>query len=162
MQLGEAMLVNGAPECPKCQEGKKFRMHRHGSYSSKRRGGKHIERFCCPRCRFTCTLLGLGMVPYRGSSVKELQNHFDQRLGFKPVADSLCRGRPLQRALRDFRGQRERLSDVFGQMIRPVKATLQQMWCHLRKTIGSLEAILELLHGKFRTSLFKDYCCLKV
>ena len=37
-------------------------------------------------------------------------------------------------------------------MIRPVKATLQQMWCHLRKTIGSLEAILELLHGKFRTS----------
>jgi arylsulfatase len=26
------------------------------------------------------------------------------------------------------------------------------MWCHLRKTIGSLEAILELLHGKFRTS----------
>jgi arylsulfatase len=37
-------------------------------------------------------------------------------------------------------------------MIRPVKATLQQMWGHLRKTIASLEAILELLHGKFRTS----------
>jgi hypothetical protein len=24
MQLGEAMLINGAPECPKCQDGKKF------------------------------------------------------------------------------------------------------------------------------------------
>lgn len=162
MQLGEEMLRNRSPECPKCQSRKKVRMHRHGSYSSKRRGGKPIERFCCPRCRLTCTVLPVGMVPYRGSSVKELQDHFDQRLAVEPVTGAVRWPRTLERALRDLESRRQRLCDVLGQLISPANATIEQIWLHLRKTIGSLEAILAMLHGTFRTSLFRDYRCLNV
>lgn len=162
MQLDEAMSRNGSPECPKCQDRKKVRMHRHGSYSSKRRGGKSIERFCCPRCGITCTVLPVGMVPYRSSGVKELEDYFDQRLGFERVAAGVRKPRTLERALRDLAGRRQRLCDVLGQMISPADATIEEIWRHLRKTIGSLKAMLAMLHGKFRTSLFRDYRCLTV
>ena len=95
MQLGEQMLSNGSPKCPKCQGGKKVRMHRHGSYISKRRGGKPIERFCCPRCGLTCTVLPVGVVPYRSSSVKELEDYFDQRLAVEPVTGAVRKPRTL-------------------------------------------------------------------
>jgi hypothetical protein len=162
MQLGEQMLSNGSPKCPKCQGGKKVRMHRHGSYISKRRGGKPIERFCCPRCGLTCTVLPVGVVPYRSSSVKELEDYFDQRLAVEPVPGVVRKPRTLERALRDLGSRRQHLCDVFGQLISPANATIEQIWRHLRKTIGSLEAILAILHGKFRTSLFRDYRCLNV
>jgi hypothetical protein len=107
---------------------------------------------CCP----------VGMVPYRGSSVKELQDHFDQRLAVEPVTGAVRWPRTLERALRDLGSRRQRLCDVLGQLISPANATIEQIWLHLRKTIGSLEAILAMLHGTFRTSLFRDYRCLNV
>jgi hypothetical protein len=162
MLLGEEKLGNGSPECPKCQGRKKVQMHRHGSYNSKRRGGKAIERFCCPRCGLTCTVLPVGMVPYRSSSVKELEDYFDQRLAVKQVTGAVARPRILERALKDLESRRQRLCDVLGQFISPANATFEQIWRHLRKTIGSLEAILAMLHGKFRISLFRDYRCLNV
>lgn len=162
MQISEEMLGNGCPECPKCQGRKKARMHRHGSYISKRRGGKPIERFCCPRCGLTCTVLPLGMVPYRSSSVKELEEHFDQRFAVEPLTGSVPRPRALERALKDLGSRRQHLCDVLGQLVSPANATVEQIWRHLRKAIGSLEAILAMLHGRFGISLFKDYRCLNV
>jgi hypothetical protein len=162
MLLSEEMLCNGSPECPKCQGRKKVRMHRHGSYISKRRGGKSIERFCCPRCGLTCTVLPVGMVPYRSSGVKELEDYLDQHLAIEAVTGAVRKPRILERALRDLGSRRQRLCDVFGQMISPANTTVEKIWRHLRKTIGSLEAILRMLHGKFRTSLFRDYRCLNV
>jgi hypothetical protein len=166
MQIGEEMLSNGVLECPKCQGREKVHMHRHGSYSSKRRGGKSIERFCCPRCGLTCTVLPLGMVPYRGNSVKELEDYFDQRLGVEMgvehAAGAVRKPCTLEKTFRDLRSRRQRLCDVLGQMISPANATVEEIWRHLRKTIGSLEAILALLHGKFRISLFRDYRCLSL
>lgn len=162
MQLGEETLSKGIPECPKCQSRKKIRMHRHGSYSSKRRGGKPIQRFCCPRCGLTCTVLPVGMVPYRSSSVKELEVQFDQRFAVEPVTGSGPRPRAMERALKDLGSRRQHLCDVLGQLISPANATVEQIWRNLRKTIGSLEAILAMLHGRFRISLFRDYRCLNV
>jgi hypothetical protein len=160
MQLSEEKLCSGSPECPKCEGKKKARMHRHGSYISKRRGGKSMERFCCPRCGLTCTVLPIGMVPYRSSSVKELEDYFDQRLAVEAVRGAVRKPRILERGLRDLGSRRQRLCDIFGQMISPANATVEKIWRHLRKTIGSLEAILGMLHGKFGTSLFRDYRCL--
>jgi hypothetical protein len=161
MQLGQATLIDRAPPCPRCPRAKNVSMHRHGGYRSKRRGGARVERFCCPACRLTCTVLPAGMVPYRSSSVLELEQHFDQRLAAEPVAGAARRPRALERALRDFASRKQPLCDLFGQLISPAQATLAQLWRQLRKTLGSLEAILGMLHRSFGTSLLSDYRCLK-
>ena len=136
-------------------------MHRHGSYRRKRCGGTRVERFCCPVCRLSCTVLPAGLLPYRSSRVQELEQHFDQRLAAEPVASAVQRPRALERALSDFARRQQPLSDLLGQLISPAQASLPQLWRHLRKTLGSLEVILGLLHGCFGTSLLSDYRCLK-
>jgi hypothetical protein len=136
-------------------------MHRHGSYRRKRCGGSRVERFCCPVCRLSCTVLPPGLLPYRSSSVPELEQHFDQRLAAEPVVSAAQRPRALERALSDFTRRRQPLCDLLGQLISPAQASLPQLWRHLRKSLGSLETVLELLHGRFGTSLLSDYRCLK-
>jgi hypothetical protein len=136
-------------------------MHRHGSYHRKRCGGTRVERFCCPVCRLSCTVLPPGLLPYRSSSVQELEQHFDQRLAAEPVVSAVPRPRALARALSDFARRWQPLCDLLGQLVSPAQASLPQLWRHLRKTLGSLEAILGLLHSRFGTSLLSDYHCLK-
>jgi hypothetical protein len=53
------------------------------------------------------------------------------------------------------------LCDLLGPLVSPARASLPQLWRHLRKTLGSLAAILGLLHSRFGTSLLSDYRCLK-
>lgn len=136
-------------------------MHRHGTYHRKRCGGTRVERFCCPVCRLSCTVLPVGLLPYRGSRVQELEQHFDQCLAAEPAESAVPRPRVLARALSDFAKRRQPLSELLGQLVSPPRASLPQLWRHLRKTLGSLEAILDLLHGRFGTSLLSDYRCLK-
>jgi hypothetical protein len=136
-------------------------MHRHGGYHCKRRGGARVERFYCPACRLTCTVLPAGMVPYPSSSVQELEQYFDQRLAAEPAASAVRRPRALERALRDFASRRQPLCDLLGQLISPAHASVPQLWRQLRKSLGSLEAILGMLHRSFGTSLLGDYGCLK-
>jgi hypothetical protein len=102
------------------------------------------------------------MVPYRTCSVKELEDHFDQRFAVEPLTGSVPRPRALERALKDLENRRQHLCDVLGQLISPANATVEQIWRQLRNNVGSLEVILAMLHGKFRISLFKDYRCLNL
>jgi hypothetical protein len=69
-------------------------MHRHGSYRRKRCGGTRVERFCCPVCRLSCTVLPAGLLPYRSSRVQELEQHFDQSLAAESVREFVCGSPP--------------------------------------------------------------------
>lgn len=131
-------------------------MHRHGSYRRRRCGGTPVERFCRPVCRLSCTVLPAGLLPYRGSSVPELEQHFDQCLAAEPAERAVPRPWVLARALSDFAKRMQPLGELLGQLVSPPRASLPQLWRHLRKTLGSLEAILGLLHGRFRPSLLSD------
>jgi hypothetical protein len=103
MQLGPATLSDRSPCCPRCPRAKAIRMHRHGSYRRKRGGGARVERFCCPVCRLSCTVLPPGLLPYRSSSVQQLEQHFDQRLAVESVVSAVQRPRALERALQRLR-----------------------------------------------------------
>jgi hypothetical protein len=161
MQLGQPSFSDRSPRCPRCPRAKAVRMHRHGSYRRKRCGGAPVERFCCPICRLSCTVLPSGLLPYRSSPVQELEQHLDQRLAAEPAESAVQRPRVLERALSDFAKRRQALCELLGQLVSPAQASLPQLWRHLRKTLGSLEAILGLLHDRFGTSLLSDYRCLK-
>jgi hypothetical protein len=163
MQLGQATLIDRSPRCPRCPGAKNLRMHRHGSYRSKRRGAAAVERFCCPACRLTCTVCcRRAWCPIAAEQRAATGTSFRSTLGSRARGQRDPQGpRALERALRDFASRRQQLCDLFGQLISPAQASLQQLWSQLRKAIGSLETILGMLHGSFRTSLLSDYRCLK-
>src|SRR5260370_34043406 len=103
-------------------------MHRHGSYRSKRRGGKSIQRFCCPRCGLAYTVLPVGMVPYR-SSVKELEDYFDQRPAVEHGMGAVRWPRTLERALRPW--------ESTTAFVRCARSNDQPCQCHRRSDLAT-------------------------
>ena len=76
MQLWESELVY-VPNCLHCHG--RPRMHRHGAC---RRTGSDglptmLQRYRCPRCLRTCSILKDGMLPYRRVSAEQLQSCLD-------------------------------------------------------------------------------------
>jgi hypothetical protein len=162
MQLREGSFEGPRPSCPTDPE---YRVHRHGGYpryedcDSPRR--LRIERFRCPRCGRTLSVLPQNRLPYLAVSTTSLEAAFDARAsGTDPPPTGEKERGCLQRAFQRFAGRVAPLCALLGQMIGPIKPSPSACWRGLRQW-DNLEGILLLLATKFNTSLLADYRCLQ-
>src|SRR6516162_4316172 len=145
MQLREGSFQGPRPTCP---EHPKQRVHRHGFYlrfencDSQRR--LRIERFVCPRCGRTSSVLPKNRLPYVAVNTTILESDFDVRaLGTDPPFWSEKERGCLGRAFERFAGRVAPLCALLGQMIRPIKPSVGECW--------------RGLYGNWTTS--KGFCC---
>jgi hypothetical protein len=162
MQLREGSFQGPRPTCP---QDPKQRVHRHGCYQrykdchSPRR--LRIERFRCPRCGRTLSVLPKNRLPYLALNTSILEADFDARAsGTDPPPRGEKERGCLRRAWQRFAGRVAPLCALLGQMIRPIKPSQSECWRTLRH-LDNLEGILLLLSTKFNTSLLADYRCLQ-
>jgi hypothetical protein len=149
MQLREGSFYGPRPTCPKDP---KHQVHRHGFYEryedcdSQRRS--RIERFLCPRCGITLSVLPKNRLPYVAVNTTILESDFDARAsGTDPPPSSEKERGCLRRAFERFAGRVAPLCALLGQMIRPIKPSVSECWRGLRQ-LDNLEGILLLLSHK--------------
>lgn len=143
-------------------------MHRHGGYQryAKPTGRENfwIQRFLCPRCGHTVSVLMSNRLTYRPLEVDRLQSAFDAQAGVSsgldPPPEPVEAG-CLQRAWTRFLTRVECLSNAFGQMLPTGLHTGPQLWKELRRCVGSAEQILSFLAQSCKCSLLGDYACLR-
>ena len=163
MQFREGSFHGPRPTCPKDP---KHRVHRHGFYERYQDCDSHrrlsIERFLCPRCGITLSVLPKNRLPYLAVNTTMLESDFDARAsGTDPPEPCSEKERGcLRRAFERFSGRVAPLCALLGQMIRPIKPSVSECWRGLRQ-LDNLEGILLLLATKFKTSLLADYRCLQ-
>lgn len=162
MQLREESFAGSRPACPKDPQ---QQVYRHGCYeryadcNSQRR--LRVERFLCPRCGRTLSVLPKSRLPYIALSTAIVQADFDAwASGTDPPAASEKERGCLRRAFDRFAGRVAPLCALLGQMIRPIKPSVGECWKALRE-LDNLEGIVLLLGKKFNTSLLADYRCLR-
>jgi hypothetical protein len=126
MQLWESDLER-LPNCLHCHG--RPRMYKHGKF--KRTGSDGLpmmlQRYCCPLCRRTCSILKDGMLPYRRISADELQSCLDnpERLQDKALSQSLPK--PVLTAAKRFQQRARWLVMLMGAgiMRSPIALTLE-------------------------------------
>jgi len=125
-----------------------------------------VQRFLCPRCGYTWSVIPAGMLPYRSVGVARLEEHMD---GESDVAGEGARPPPAPEIERGcLRRASERLSErtnflcgLLGQQMPLLKnKDLGCFWRALRK-LGPLEDILVRLAREFKTSLLWCYRSLR-
>jgi hypothetical protein len=158
-----------APEdCARCAG--KHKLHKHDTYqrlaNTTGNDTVTVQRYRCPRCGATFSVIPAGMLPYRSLPVARLEEHLDTSHGVpRPVAGEGARPPPasevergcLERAARRLRGRIPFLRGCLGQML-PVLDNNDPggFWRALR-VIGRLGDILLHLAAKFNTSLLACY-----
>jgi hypothetical protein len=144
------------------------RVHRHGFYGRfSRPSGKErfrVQRFLCPRCGHTVSVLPGTRLPYRLLEVGRLQGFFDSqaevRCGLDPPPGMVEAG-CLHRAWNRFLTRVKVLQDTFGQRIPAGPHTAPRLWKELRLGVGSAEDMLRFLARSCKRSLLGDYACLR-
>lgn len=143
-------------------------MHRHGSYRRylQPTGDKKfpMQRFLCPSCGHTVSVLPAHRLSYRPLEVRQLQAHFDAQAeassGLDPPPDAITAG-CLQRAWHRFLTRVEVLKNAFGQILPAVISTAQHLWQQVRRGVGTAERMLRFLAQHGKRSLLGDYACLR-
>ena len=143
-------------------------MHRHGCYQryQQPKGGEQfaMERYLCPPCGHTVSVLPANRLPYRPLEVERLQGCFDAQAkvgtGLDPPPEPIEAG-CLQRAWQRFLTRVHILKDALGQILPAELHTAQQLWQALRRGVGSAEAMLRFLARACKRSLLGDYACLR-
>jgi len=143
-------------------------MRRHGCYPryAKPTGQEKfpVQRFLCPQCGRTVSVLPANRLTYRPLDVARLQGAFDAqagvRSGLDPPPEPVEAG-CLQRAWTRFLTRVGCLSNAFGQMLPTGPHTGSQLWKELRRCVGSAEQMLSFLAQSCKSSLLGDYACLR-
>jgi hypothetical protein len=143
-------------------------MHRHGSYEryDEPKGTEkfRVQRFLCPPCGHTVSVLPPKRLTYRPLAVKQLQAHFDAQAEVSsrldPPPDAVTAG-CLQRAWNRFLTRVAVLKNAFGQMLPAVISSPSHLWQQLRQCVGTAEEILRFLAQHGKRSLLGDYVCLR-
>lgn len=169
MQIRRSSLKGAdRPDCPcsgQVREGLK-KVHKHDSYERYRKseGSEKvsIEVFRCVLCGQYFSVLPDDMLPYRPIGVEKVEQHFDaEHTGAEGLQSctEIEKG-CLERAAKSFAQHTQSLCNKLGQMIRSIRPDARELWRELRR-FGGLEKILRMLAEKFKTSLLRDYLCLK-
>ncbi len=123
-----------------------------------------MQRFVCPTCGHTVSVLPGSRVTYRPLETERLQRFFDTQAevscGLDPPPGLLEAG-CLQRAWKRFLTRVKVLQDAFGQILPTELHTARQLWKELRRGVGSAEDILRFLARHCKRSLLGDYACLR-
>ena len=143
-------------------------MHRHGCYRRyKLPTGQEkfpVQRFLCPLCGCTVSVLPTNRLTYRPLKVERLQSAFDAQAGVSsgldPPPEPVEAG-CLQRAWTRFLTRVESLKNAFGQTLPTGPHTGPQLWKELRRCVGSAEQMLSFLAQSCKYSLLGDYACLR-
>ncbi len=143
-------------------------MHRHACYERYKhpKGTEKfaVQRFLCPPCGRTVSVLPANRLTYRPLEVKPLEGRFDAQAGvgtgLDPPPEPIEAG-CLQRAWNRFLTRVKVLQDAFGQMLPAELHTAQQLWKELRRGVGSAEQMLPFLAQHCKRSLLGDYACLR-
>lgn len=143
-------------------------MHRHGSSPryQKPKGGAQfpMQRFLCPPCGRTVSVLPANRLSFRPLEVARLQGGFDAQAevgtGLDPPPEPVEAG-CWQRAWHRFLTRVKVLQNAFGQILPAELPTAQQLWQALRRGVGSAEQMLRFLARHCQRSLLGDDVCLR-
>ena len=122
-----------------------------------------MQRFLCPSCGHTVSVIPEQALPYRPVEADRLQAHFDQKAeagtGLDPppsVTEAGC----LERAWSRFTTRSTTLKHVFGQLIPALLENAAHLWKEMRRSRASVVKILHFLAETRNISLLGDYVCL--
>jgi hypothetical protein len=143
-------------------------VHRHGWYwrfcKPTGREQFRVQRFSCPRCGHTVSVLPDTRLTYRPLPVERLQGFFDTQAALRSGLDpppGLVEAGCLQRAWDRYLTRVQVLKDAFGQILPSELHTAQQLWKALRRGLGSAGQMLRFLAQACKRSLLGDYACLR-
>ena len=148
-------------------------VHKHGCYeryadpagAKEEEQEESIQRYLCPPCGLTFSVLPPHRLPYRPIRAERLQADFDQRAGIQtPGLDPPPRAVEqgcLQRAWRAFTARVAPLKDAFGQLVDSAVSDGLSLWKSLRQSFDSVAKMLCFLSEHHRISLLGDYRCLQ-
>jgi len=154
---------------PVCPCGCPGTVHRHGSYEryADPQGSEKesIQRYLCPSCGLTFSVLLPHRLPYRSIRAERLQSDFDQRAGIQAkgldppprVVEAGC----LQRAWSALTARVATLQEAFGQLVWSTVSEGASFWASLRQSFDSVPKMLCFLSEHHRISLLGNYRCLR-
>ena len=151
-----------------CPCGGSGRVHRHGHYlryaDPEGSALERIERYFCPPCGLTFSVLPSHRLPYRPIRAERLQGDFDCRAGIQSqgldppprVVEAGC----LQRAWSSLSARVNILKEAFGQLLNGTSSEVTSLWKSLRKAQSSVPRMLCFLSEHHHISLLGNYLCL--
>ena len=159
------MFKGDRPACPKACPG---RVHRHGGYRRFANASGaitlRVQRFLCPQCGLTLSVLPENRLPYRPVQATRLEAFFNQQAeagtGPDPPPEELEAG-CLRRAWRRFQTRVAQLKEAFGLLIEQASLCPGDLWKQMRQARGSVHGILLYLARHHKGSLLGDYRCLR-
>lgn len=124
-----------------------------------------MQRYWCPQCELTISVLPADRLPYRPLEGVRVQSYFDARAGIgsgpdPPPAELEAGG--LRRAWTRFQTRVSILKEAFGPLVSSVISKAEQLWEQLRLAKETLAGILRFLAQTRNTSLLGDYRCLRL
>ena len=154
---------------PVCLRGCSGRVHRHGRYFryAKSSGVQTfpVQRFWCPSCGLTISVLPADRLPYRPVEGERLEAYFNEQAeagsGPDPPPAWLEAG-CLRRAWNRLHARVAVLRDAFGLLIAHATGSASALWKQMRLAKGTLAGILHYLGQSHQHSLLGDYQCLRV
>jgi hypothetical protein len=148
-------------------------VHKHGCYyryadpadAKEEDEWERIQRYLCPPCGLTFSVLPPHRLPYRPIRAERLQGDFDQRAGIQtPGLDPPPRAVEagcLQRAWSALSARVATLKDAFGQLVSSTVSDGLSLWRTLRQSFDSVCKMLCFLSEHHRISLLGHYPCLR-
>lgn len=160
------MFGGDRPACPRACPG---RVHRHGWYwrYAHPSGTEKfaVQRFRCPHCELTLSVLPVNRLPYRSVQVDRVEAFFNQQAevgsGPDPPPEPLEAG-CLRRAWTRLQTRVVVLKDAFGLLIASATDSAFTLWKQMRLAKGRLQSILTYLAQGHKRSLLGDYLCLRL
>lgn len=154
---------------PACLRGCPGRVHRHGRYVryAHPAGAEtfDVQRFWCPACGLTISVLPAERLPYRPLAGARLASFFNEQAeagsGPDPPPEVLEAG-CLRRAWLRFQTRVCKLREAFGLLLKSVIDSAAALWQELRLVKGTLGDMLDYLGQAHKSSLLGDYQCLRL
>lgn len=173
MQVHEASLKDGSRPCPaeKCPQcAGCVRLQKHGKYL--RFSGVdgeqvvQVQRYLCPRCGHTWSVIPSGMMAYRCLPVKRFEQLADEQLGLaggnaRPPPATEKEAGCIRRTMEKLSKRIPFLCGLFGQQLPVlVNTDICGFWKALRKLGPTMDTLLRLARD-FKTSLLGCYGSLR-
>ena len=124
-----------------------------------------MQRYWCPECELTVSVLPAERLPYRPLEGQRVQSYFDAQAGIGSGPDpppGVLEAGCLRRAWTRFQTRVSTLKEAFGLLIPSVLSGAAQLWEQMRLAKETLAAILGFLAQSRNISLLGDYGCLRL
>ena len=162
MQFRQSQLKGDRPVCPADPD---HIVHGNGGYLRFKNtdGNETIYVHCwnCTGCSLSFSVLPDDVVPYRPISTGQLESELESEFyGKDPPPRTENEKGCLNRARQSFINNIPFLTKILGQTLKTSRPSAAGLWKELRR-LGGLKEILLYLATHFKTSLLKDYRCLK-